>query len=128
MTTRRDLMLGGAALAASAAMPAFGADLSDQTRLGKCTVNFPIRHHRVGEMLVPSWWNAPDPEQFFLVDGIQSLTAEAYASIPWTLLCQVKTIPRGWRCASGSELTGHQLRASSPSRGTSCRTGRVPGV
>src|SRR5271168_2436450 len=32
MTTRRDLMLGGAALAASAAMPAFGADKSETMR------------------------------------------------------------------------------------------------
>ena len=32
MTTRRDLMLGGAALAASAAMPAFGADKNETMR------------------------------------------------------------------------------------------------
>ena len=53
----------------------FGSELADGVVYGKCTVNFPVRH-APGELPTPSWWNSADPEQYFLVEAVDRLTAD----------------------------------------------------
>ena len=57
-------------------VPTFGSDLADRVLLGKCTVNFPIRHHHKGDLATPGWWDHADPEQFFLINALELLAAD----------------------------------------------------
>ncbi|HEX3872185.1 MAG TPA: alpha/beta hydrolase [Pirellulales bacterium] len=51
----------------------FDATLSSDLALGTCTVNFPIKHHKEGELETANWWQTGDPETCFLVEAAKLL-------------------------------------------------------
>jgi esterase/lipase superfamily enzyme len=52
----------------------FGTDLSDDLHFGQCVVNFPIRHHKRGNLEVATWFERTNPAKHFLVMAIQELS------------------------------------------------------
>jgi esterase/lipase superfamily enzyme len=53
----------------------FDNTVSETLTLGVCTVNFPVRAHKKGDLTVANWWQAADPDKYFLIDAIDKLQA-----------------------------------------------------
>jgi len=57
----------------------FGIENSEELTLGRCTVNFPVRHHKRGGLEIVSLFERADPERHFLVEALRQLSKEEFS-------------------------------------------------
>jgi esterase/lipase superfamily enzyme len=57
----------------------FGPDPAKQVTYGACVVNFPVQHHRKGNLETPGWWEQRDLNAHFLVESTSQLSKEEFA-------------------------------------------------
>jgi esterase/lipase superfamily enzyme len=60
-----------------AARPAplrFGTERSGAVTYGAAVVNFPVQHHRKGNIELPGWWGGRSPEKCFCVESLVELS------------------------------------------------------
>ncbi|MEX0612702.1 MAG: alpha/beta hydrolase [Pirellulales bacterium] len=58
----------------------FGPAPAETITYGSCIVNFPVLHHKKGQLESPDWWQPRDPEQHFLIQSLTQISPDDFAA------------------------------------------------